>query len=193
MDFSGIADVSFKAAMSAPQSTTMGVKVANFYEVICYAHKGGPVLWRERMKNLTVNQGLNNILQNQLKGSAYTAAWYIGLINNASFSALAAGDTSQQINGSNGWIETTAYAAGVRQTLTLGSVSGGSVDNSASPASFTMNASGTLNGAFLASTATQGTGAGGTILYGEASFGSTQPFVSSNVITVTGTFTMVTA
>jgi hypothetical protein len=170
-----------------------GIKIVNFYEVCCYAHEGGLLLWRERIKNLTVTQGLNDILTKYFTGSSYTAAWYVGLINNASFTALAAGDTSQQINGSNGWIEDTAYSGSVRQTLTLGSASSGSISNSASPASFTMNASGTLNGAFVASTSTQSTGSGGTILYGEASFSSTQPYSSGNVITVTVTLTAATA
>jgi hypothetical protein len=54
-----------------------------------------------------------------------------------------------------------------------------------------MNASGTLNGAFIATTSTQGAGAGGTVLYGEASFSSTQPFSNGNVITVTITLTAI--
>jgi hypothetical protein len=189
MDQTAVAGVSFEA--QARGGMPLGVRVANFYEVCCYAHKGGPLLWREHIKNLTVTQGLNDILTKYFTGSSYTAAWYVGLINNASFTALAAGDTSQQINGSNGWIEDTAYSAGVRQTLTLGSASAGSISNTASPASFTMNASGTLNGAFIATTSTQGAGAGGTVLYGEASFSSTQAYASGNVITVTVTLTMV--
>jgi hypothetical protein len=189
MDQTAVAGVSFGA--QARGGMPLGVRVANFYEVCCYAHKGGPLLWREHIKNLTVTQGLNDILTKYFTGSSYTAAWYVGLINNASFTALAAGDTSQQINGSNGWIEDTAYSAGVRQTLTLGSASAGSISNTASPASFTMNASGTLNGAFIATTSTQGAGAGGTVLYGEASFSSTQAYASGNVITVTVTLTMV--
>ena len=189
MDQTAVAGIAFEAR--AQGGMPLGIRVANFYEVCCYAHKGGPLLWREHVKNLTVTQGLNDILSKYFAGSSYTAAWYVGLINNASFTALAACDTSAQINGTNGWIEDTAYSAGVRQTLTLGSVSGGSVSNSASPASFTMNASGTLNGAFIATTATQGAGAGGTILYGEASFSSTQAYASGNVITVTVTLTMV--
>lgn len=186
------AQAGFSIEAQAAAAMLMGIKIKNTYKITCRRSADDPtILWEETVENLTVNQGLNDILTKYFTGSSYTAAWYVGLINNASFSALAAGDTSQQINGSNGWIEDTAYSASVRQTLTLGSVSGGSVSNSASPASFTMNASGTLNGAFIATTSTQGAGAGGTILYGEASFGSTQPYSSGNVITVTITLTMV--
>lgn len=177
---------------ATPPISDLGLRIANFYEICCFASETDrTMLWREEVRNLTVTQGLNDILTKYFKGSSYTAAWYVGLINNASFTALAAGDTSQQINGSNGWIETTAYTAGVRQTLTLGTASAGSIDNSASPASFTMNAGGTLNGAFIATTSTQGAGAGGTVLYGEASFSSTQPFSNGNVITVTITLTAI--
>jgi hypothetical protein len=183
-----------RADASPQKGSTMGLKFKNTYTITCRRSAEDPtILWRETVENLTTNEGCNNALQNQFKASAYTAAWYVGLINNASFTALADTDSSAQINGSNGWVEDTAYSGSVRQTLTLGSVSSGSVSNTASPASFTMNATGTLNGAFVASTATQGAGAGGTILYGEASFGSTQPYVSGNVITVTITLTAVTA
>ena len=176
----------FGAKAEVSSSFGTGVRIANFWEIRCYSWRYGGLLWEECVKNITVTQGLNDILTKYFTGSSYTAAWYVGLVNNASFTAFAAGDTAAQIGGTNGWIEDTAYGAGVRQTLTLGSASSGSISNTASPASFTMNASGTLNGAFLAS-ANSGTSG---VLYAEASFGSTQPYSSGNVITVTCTLTM---
>lgn len=172
--------------MKAPVDAAFGARFENRYIVECHEFEGGPLLWREEIHNLVTTQGLNDTLTKYFAGSAYTAAWYVGLINNASFSALDAADVAAQIGGSNGWIEDTAYSSPAnRATLTLGSASAGSISNSGSPASFTMNASGTLNGAFISSAASSTTG----ILYSEASFGATQPYVSGNVITVTATLT----
>lgn len=176
------------AQAKAAAGLLIGLRPRNFYTVRCHRSvEDMTVLWEETIENLTVTQGLNDILTQYFTGSAYTAAWYVGLVNNAGFTAFAATDTAAQIGGTNQWAEDTAYTASVRQTLTLGSASAGSISNTASPASFTMNASGTLNGAFIA---TANTGTSG-VLYGEASFSSTQPYSSGNVITVTITLTMI--
>ncbi len=181
--------VGLMVSAAASGATPLGMKMKNIYTVRCHRSKDDmTVLWEETVENLNVTQGLNDILTKYFTGSGYTATWYVGLINNASFTALAATDTAAQIGGTNGWIEDTAYTASVRQTLTLGSASAGSISNTSSPASFTMNASGTLNGAFVVSA---DTGTGG-VLYGEASFSSTQPYSSGNVITVTITLTAIT-
>lgn len=139
------------------------------------------------MANVVTTEGKNDTLNKYFKGSAYTAAWFVGLVNNAGFSTFAATDTAAQINGTNGWTEWTTYSESVRQTLTLGTPSAGSVDNSASKATFTISGSGTLNGAFIASSSTKAGTAG--VLYGAGSFASTQSVVSTNVITVTATLT----
>jgi hypothetical protein len=152
----------------------------------------GRLKWVEEVTNLVTTQGLNNLLTNQFKGSAYTAAWFVGLIDNASFSALAAGDTAAQIGGSNGWLESSAYSESVRQTLTLGSAAAGSIDNTAAKAVFTCNTNGTvIKGGFVVSTSTKGGTTG--VLYGEAAFSSTKAIDSSDTLTVTVTLTAVTA
>lgn len=72
--------------------------------------------------------------------------------------------------GSHGsWSESTAYDESVRQTLTPGSISGGSVDNSASKATFTISTDNShIGGFFLADDDTK-SGTSGT-LYGMAPF-----------------------
>jgi hypothetical protein len=139
------------------------------------------------MAVVVTTEGKNDNLTQYFKGSSYTAAFFVGLVNNASFTAFAAGDTAAQINGTNQWIEWTAYSESVRQTLTLGTASGASIDNSASKATFTINGSGTLNGAFIATSSTKAGTSGK--LWGEGSFSATQAVVSGNVITVTATMT----
>ncbi len=139
------------------------------------------------MANVVTTEGKNDTLTQYFKGSSYTATWFVGLVNNAGFTAFAATDTAAQINGTNQWTEWTTYSESVRQTLTLGTASAGSIDNSAAKATFTISGSGTLNGAFIASSSTKAGTAGK--LYGAGSFASTQAVVSTNVITVTATLT----
>lgn len=154
--------------------------------------KGVPeLIWFEEVKNLVTTQGLNDVLSKYFKGSSYTAAWFMGLVNNASFSAFAAGDTAAQIGGSNGWLEATAYSESVRQTVTLGSASAGSIDNSASKAVFSINGTVTVKGAFVVSTSTKAGTTG--VLYGEATFASARSMFSGDSLTVGVTLTAATA
>lgn len=173
------------------------VQFKNVYEFVC-RDKHGNVKWVERKENLVTTQGLNDLLSKYLKGSSYTATWYVGLIHNTDFGSLAAGDTAAKITTStpsapttNDWKETTAYDETTRQTLTLGSASGGSIDNSASKAVFTINASLTVNGGFVISDSTKGGTTG--ILFGEASFGSARAVVDDDTITVTVTIAATSA
>lgn len=124
----------------------------------------GVLKWEEEINNTVVNVGLDDVLDKYFKGSAYTAAHYVGLMSGTP--TVTDGDT---MASHAGWTEVTAYSEANRQTLTLGSVSGQAVSNSASKAVFTINAdSTTLGGAFTATDNTKG-GTTGT-LYGAAAF-----------------------
>lgn len=120
--------------------------------------------WVNEIDNLVVNVGLDDSLDKHLKGSGYTAAWYVLLTDGTP--TVAAGDT---MASHAGWTEVTAYDEAVRQTLTLGSVSGQSVDNSASKAVFTISSdSTTIGGCGVTTNSTKG-GSTGT-LYGAGAF-----------------------
>ena len=90
-----------------------------------------------------------------------------------------------------GWSEVTAYSEGVRQTLTLGSVSGQSVDNSASNAQFSINASATIAGGFIATDDTKG-GSSGT-LFGAADFTSPRSMSDGDTLNIEITITAASA
>lgn len=136
--------------------------------------------------NLTTTAGKNDQLTQYFKGSAYTATWFVGLVDNASFTAYAVGDT---MASHGGWIETnTTYSQGTRPAWTGGSVSAGSVDNSASVAVFSMTGTITVRGAFLNSVSTKG-GSTGT-LYGAADFGAARSLLSGDTLNVTVTLTL---
>lgn len=140
------------------------LRFVNIYTFQCW--EKGKLLWEQSVENLVTTEGLNDILTQYLKGSSYTAAFFVGLIDNAGFSVLAATDIAAQINGTNGWKESSAYSESTRRTLTLGTASGGIIDNTASLASFTMNANVTIIGAFLATNSGKASTSGK--LFGEA-------------------------
>ncbi|MEP7313731.1 MAG: hypothetical protein ABI859_14185, partial [Pseudomonadota bacterium] len=148
------------------------------YDVECVG-ADGQVKWRESFLNLVTTVGKNDILTQYFKGSAYTAAWYVGLIDNASFSAVAAGDT---MASHSGWIEAVPYSNATRPALTLGTAASGSIDNSASKASYTINATATINGAFCNTVSTK-SGTTGT-LYSAGSFGATRSVISGDTLNV---------
>lgn len=163
-----------------------GIVLENWWDFECH-DKDGNLLWTERAKNLVTTVGLNDILDKYLKGSSYTAAWYVGLLS--ATPTLAAGDT---MSSHAGWTEVTSYDESVRQTLTLGTVSGGSVDNSASKAQFTINAAVTAGGAFVTTNSTK-SGTSGT-LYAEVAFTSgNKSLADTNVLSVTITLTAASA
>ena len=166
----------------------LGMK--SLYRVECF-DRHGTLKWVEEVPNIVVNEGLDDLLDKYFKGSAYTAAHYVGLVDNANFTAYAAGDVAGQINGTNGWDELTAYTEGNRPALTLGTVSGQSVDNSASKAQFSINATKTVRGAFAVTNNTKA-GTSGT-LYGAADFATARAVENGDTVNVTVTLTAASA
>ncbi len=157
------------------------VRVGSTYRFECF-DKYGELKWVEETKNLVVTVGLNHILDVVFKSGTQIATWYCGLIDNAGFSAIAAADT---MASHAGWAEATGYTEGTRPTFTAGTVSGGSVDNSAAKAAFSINGTATLKGAFLTSNNTKG-GTTGT-LYGAAAFAATRAVESGDTVNLTVT------
>ena len=103
---------------------------------------------------------------------------------------IAAGDT---MASHVGWAEVVAYSEGTRPALTLGTVASQSVDNSASKASFSINANSTTIGG--AAVTTNGTKSGTTgTLYGAAAFtGGDKSTDSGDSLNVTITLTAASA
>ena len=149
--------------------------------------KDGNLLWVEEVHNLVTTEGKNDVLSKYFKGSSYTAAWYVGLT--ASSPTFAAGDT---MSSHAGWTEDQNYSESVRQTLTLGTVSAGSVNNSASKATFSMNATATIGGAFVTTSNTKG-GTTGTLYGGGAFSGGNRAVVNGDTLQVTVTATAAAA
>jgi len=159
----------------------MGFK--DVFKVECF-DKNGQLKWVDYIENLVVNEGLDDALDKYFKGSSYSAAHYVGLTDGTP--TFAAGDT---MSSHAGWTEVTAYDEADRQTVTWGSVSSQSVDNSASKATFTISSnSTTIGGAFLSTNSTKG-GSTGTLYGGGAFNAGDKSLDDDDVLNVTVTAT----
>lgn len=105
------------------------------------------------LENDITNEGKNLILEVMFKDGTQIASssWFIGLISNSGYSALAAGDT---MASHSGWTEFTAYSQSTRVAWGPGTPASQSITN-ASPATFDINGSGTLKGIFVTSNSTK--------------------------------------
>jgi len=178
--------VSFEAGLVAGAAAQVGRKLANHYKVECFDCEGR-LKWVDEFDNLVVTEGLNDSLDKHLKGSAYTAAWYVGLTE--ATPTFAAGDV---MSSHAGWTEDQTYSEAVRQTLTLGSVAAGSVSNSANKAVFSINGSTTIGGAFVVTNSTKGGTTG--VLYGGGAFtGGNRAVINGDTLNVTVTCTATAA
>lgn len=131
--------------------------------------------------NGVTDVGMNAMLDVVFHSGSQVTTWYIGLIDNASFTALAAADT---MSSHSGWIEATIYSESVRQTWGAGAASSRVTTNSAQ-ATFSINSSGTLKGVFLTSVSTK-SGTTGT-LHSTAAFGSNITVTNGDSVKITYT------
>ena len=166
------------------EDNNVDLRLKNTWEVVCKG-SDGKEKWRELNDNLIVTVGLNALLTEFFKGSSYTATWCVGLKSTGT--ALAADTMASH----SSWTEITDYSESVRQTIVLGTPSAGSVDNSASKATFSINGTTTIYGAFLANASAK-SGTGG-ILYGVVDFGSSRAVISGDTLEITVTLTAASA
>jgi len=162
----------------------MNLGLANFWEVVCYDSNGAEK-WREERKNLVTTVGLNHVLGSTFDAVTQITTWYVGLKGAGS---VAAGDT---MSSHSGWTEIADYSQSVRQTLTLGTASAGSIDNTGNLATYSINGTATVAGAFIVSSNTK-SGTAGT-LYGVVDFSSSRAVISGDTLTVTVTLTAASA
>lgn len=146
------------------------------YDVVCIG-PDGKEKWRERVHNLVTTAGKTDIVDKYLKGSAYTAAWYLILCGTGT---IAAGDT---LASHAGWTEQTPYS-GNRPAITWGTTSSGS--NTASAVSISINATATVAGAGICSV---NTGTSGT-LYSASDFSASRSVASGDTLNVTPTISV---
>jgi hypothetical protein len=177
------------AALVRGAKPTEQVKAGGKFAIQCFDAKG-KLKWEAESKNLVVNVGLKDMNEKYFTGSTYTATWYIGLYGAAASNTPAAGDTAASHAG---WTEETGYSNANRPTATFGTSTTADpsvISNSASPASFSINATATIGGAFLISNNTKGGTTG--ILFSAADFQSPgdRSVVNGDTLNVTYTFSL---
>lgn len=157
---------------------------AGFDYLIEIVDRDGNVRDTEHVHNLMPTEGLNYVLGTALKGAAQIAAFHVGLYE-GNYTPVAA-DTAATFPVSA--TESTAYAEATRVALTLGSVIGGTADNSAARAEFTANAAKTFYGGFISSSNAKGSVSG--VLVSAVRFASPKQLSAGEVLRVTAGFVL---
>jgi hypothetical protein len=152
-----------------------------FFTVECYGPDGA-LKWRDDLKNTVTALALNNVLDVFLRNQPQTATWYMGLVDNAGWSAFASGDT---MGSHAGWSESTVYSNASRPTWVPGAAASQSITNPTTT-DFNVNASATLKGLFIASDSTKG-GTTGTLFATAAFSGGTQAVNNGDTLKATYT------
>ena len=160
----------------------MNAGFCNIYEVTCV--RDGVEIWKEEIKNLVTQEGLDHLLNTYFNGSAYDGVHYLALKTGSPII-----DTTTLVNFVASF-ETTAYD-GLRKIINLGAPVAGteplsrSVSNTGDPCIFTMNGSVTVTGIGVC---TVDSGDAGTLFSG-ADFSAPRPLVSGDMLSITCTFT----
>ena len=156
------------------------IKLAGFWNIDCY-DKDGNKKWTEKIENAVTNEGLNDALNVELAADTQNTSWFIGLINDTAFSALAAADT---LASHAGWTEDSNYS-GTRPTWTVAQAADQvtTVTNAAT-VDITMTGGTTLKGMFLASV---NTGSAGKLFSTGLFTGGDRALLTSDVLKATYT------
>jgi hypothetical protein len=177
------------SSLTAGGSAAESASAKGVYKVQCHDAQGN-LKWEADAPNLVVNGGLQDMNAKYFTGSSYTAAWYLGLYGAAASNSPAAGDT---MSSHAGWTEVVAYSQATRPACTFGTPTTANpsvATNSASPATFSINGTTTVGGAFLTSNNTK-SGTTGT-LYSAADFSAPgdRSVVSGDTLSVTYTLSL---
>lgn len=150
------------------------------YTATCLDARGN-VKWTDTFSNLVTTVGKNDLLDKYMTGSAYTATWYLGLVDGATNPTYALADTAASHAG---WTESVAYSNATRPAPAWGAAATGSKATTAT--AFNINATATIAGTFLiANNAKSGTTG---VLYSAGSFtGGNRSVASGDTLNVTYT------
>jgi hypothetical protein len=153
------------SGLTARPTASDAASFGGVFHVEC-RDRDGRLRWSEEVPNLVTAVGKRHVLDVAIRAQAQTAAWYMGLKDNA-----ATPTQTQTLAAKGGWAEITAYSQATRPAYApAAAANNGSspnvtatVSNNAGPAAFTFNAQATVGGFFIASTNDKG-GTTGTLL-----------------------------
>lgn len=131
----------------------------------------------DESENLVMTFGLDALLNNTFNAAVADVLFWCGLVQDDNFSAYAAGDT---LASHAGWEECTVYTGDRKAWTKNGASSSGAMSNSSAKASFAINNTKTVQGAFLCK-AESGTSG---LLYGAGDFTTPRDVVSGDTLTL---------
>jgi len=146
--------------------------------------RNGKLIGRDIASNIVTTEGLNHILSTVVAGGSAVSPWYIALFE-GNYTPVA-GLTAATFTASA--TECTAYDEAARVAYVEGTPSGGVIDNSASRAVFTMNATKTIYGGALLSVSTKSSTSG--TLLAAARFSSSRAVVDDDELSVRYSLTL---
>lgn len=129
--------------------------------------------------NLITNEGLNATLNVMFHGDTQIGTWYIGIFE-GNYTPVATVTAATITSAST---ESTAYDESTRVAYDEAAASGQSMTNTASKATFTMNATKTIYGAFLVSASAKSATSG--TLFAASRFSSSKSVVSTDQLLIT--------
>ncbi len=150
----------------------------------------GKVKWTGSAPNLVVNVGLAYMAGTALTSVAQVTSWFIGLYGAGASNTPAAGDT---MSSHAGWTENVGYSNATRVACTFVTATTANpsvATNTASPASFSINATSTVGGAFLTSGSAKSGTAGTLFSAVDFSAPGDRSVVSGDTLNVTYTMSL---
>jgi len=200
MEYAKTNDIVASGLIARPGSEEAARAIGKFtFE--CY-DKDGNLKWSDEVKNLVVNVGLQYMAGAALTGTSVLPGFYIGLYGAGASNTPAATDT---MSSHAGWTENVTYSSSTRPqatfaaaTLPTGTGNPSIVTNSANKATFSINGTTTVGGAFLvggtsgggAGNADQKNGTGGTLFSASDFTGGDRAVVNGDSLQVTYTFSL---
>jgi len=149
--------------------------------------RNGEVIYEENGTNLITDEGKNFILDTMFHGTTASGTWYFGLIDNSGYTGVVATDTHASHAG---WTESTAYSETTRVEWLENAASSGSIGTSATKPSFSINATASIRGVFLADTNVKGSVSSSNKIWAEILFSSVLSVLSGDTIEFTYTVNM---
>ena len=141
--------------------------------------RNGKVIDEWEEKNLVVDEGLNNLLDVYLHGSAQDLTWHVGIFE-GNYTPV---NTDDAANIATNATECSAYTESTRPAWEEAAAAGKTISNSANKATFTINDTKTIYGAFLISEGTKGGAAG--VLFAASKFSTSRSVVTDDQLLIT--------
>lgn len=152
---------------------------AGFSYLLELFDRHGQLVDRETVKNLIPTEGLNHIAGVVFKSTVQVATWYIALFK-GNYTPQPT-DTAATVAALT--TETTAYDEATRVPFAPGDVNTGALDNTAAKAEFTFNATETIYGGFVVSSAPKASTTG--VLMSIVRFSSPKQVEDGSVLRIT--------